>query len=111
MSIKAIHVVPNISNESSCPSYSMVNLSRSPDECGVSTTMAALKDSNGPSNSSYPVILQIGTTSNKKIERTAVILKGLRCKMAISGKMSLEMFMPRNSLNKLEGLLLARILG
>lgn len=53
MSIKTIHVVPGISNESSGPSYSVVSLCRSLGECGVSTTLATLDGSNGSSKPSF----------------------------------------------------------
>jgi len=53
MSVKAIHVVPSISDESSGPSYSVVSLCRSLGECGLSTTLATLEGSNGPASSSF----------------------------------------------------------
>ncbi|MEP4484837.1 MAG: glycosyltransferase family 1 protein [Halioglobus sp.] len=40
-----------------------------------------------PFNCACPVILQIGTKSNKNIERVAAALAGLRCKMIIVGKL------------------------
>jgi hypothetical protein len=76
MSIKTIHVVSSISNESMGPSYSVANLCRSLDECGDSTTLATLESPDGSSGSSHPFILRIGKASNKKIERAAACLEG-----------------------------------
>ena len=53
MSVKAIHVVPSISDESSGPSYSVVSLCRSLGECGLSTTLATLEGSDGSSASEF----------------------------------------------------------
>jgi glycosyltransferase involved in cell wall biosynthesis len=41
-------------------------------------------------NKERPVILQIGTWPNKNLERVAVALKGLSCKLSIIGKLSDE---------------------
>jgi glycosyltransferase involved in cell wall biosynthesis len=38
-------------------------------------------------NAACPIILQVGTTANKNIERVAVALKDLSCKMVIIGKL------------------------
>jgi glycosyltransferase involved in cell wall biosynthesis len=45
LSLKAIHVVPGIGNESSGPSYSVVSLCRSLQDAGVATTLAVLQES------------------------------------------------------------------
>ena len=43
--------------------------------------------SHKPFNAACPIILQVGTTANKNIERVAVSLMDLRCKMVIIGKL------------------------
>ena len=40
-----------------------------------------------PFNGDCPVILQIGTKSNKNVERVAAALQGLRCRMVVIGKL------------------------
>ena len=45
------------------------------------------KFSQKPFNAACPIILQVGTTANKNIERVAAALKGLICKMVIVGKL------------------------
>lgn len=41
-------------------------------------------------NTSFPEILHIGTKSNKNLERVAMSLQGLACKLHIIGKLSVE---------------------
>jgi glycosyltransferase involved in cell wall biosynthesis len=55
MSINAIHVVPSISNESSGPSYSVVNLCRSLLESDVATTLVTLE---GPRSSNKSAMIK-----------------------------------------------------
>ena len=43
-----------------------------------------------PFNCACPVILQIGTKSNKNIERVAAALEGISCKLMIIGKLTLS---------------------
>ncbi len=43
--------------------------------------------SHKPFNSTCPIILQVGTTANKNIEKVSVALKGLKCKLVIVGKL------------------------
>lgn len=44
-----------------------------------------LKPSPGRFNADCPVILQIGTGWNKNLERVAVVLKGIRCRLVVVG--------------------------
>lgn len=53
MSIRVVHVVPRISNESSGPSYSVVNLCRSLGECGAEITLGTLEGSGESSKSDF----------------------------------------------------------
>ena len=46
-----------------------------------------LEFSHKPFNAACPIILQVGTTANKNIERVAAALKGVSCKMVIIGKL------------------------
>ena len=59
MSIRAIHVVPSISNESSGPSYSVLNLCRTLHESDVAATLVTLQGPNRAAHSgmvkSFPV--------------------------------------------------------
>ncbi|MDO8861669.1 glycosyltransferase family 1 protein [Haliea sp. E1-2-M8] len=43
-------------------------------------------------DSTCPVILQVGTTENKNIERVAVALRGLCCKLVIIGKLTSKQY-------------------
>lgn len=53
MNIKAVHVVPSISRESSGLSYSVVSLCRSLTEANVATTLVVLDDCTGHSNPGF----------------------------------------------------------
>jgi glycosyltransferase involved in cell wall biosynthesis len=44
--------------------------------------------SSKPFNTSCPVILQVGTTENKNIERVAAALEGISCKLVIIGELT-----------------------
>lgn len=53
MTYKSVHVIPSISNESSGPSYSVVNLCRSLIEAGVEVTLVDLDDSDQKSKPDF----------------------------------------------------------